>query len=270
METVPPMPQPRHVTLTGQRVRAWVGGKGPFLLLLHTGWGDAGMSWRNVWDRLALSFTVIAPDLPGFGESSRLLRPSLSAISGLLKQLLDFLNVDRVIVVGNSFGASVAVQFAGEFPAVTSNLVLVNGGYTPAIPGMVRTIFSLPLLNQIFGMLIRRISFSPGALKRAFVDPSCLPPGFLDTILNQSAKHAQLAQEFLLNQAGPLAKPSVPTLILWGQQDRLSPMKYAHALQAWLPEAGVIPIKGCGHMPQIERPEDFLSAILSLKPQRSQ
>ena len=97
-------------------------------MLFHAAWGDAEMSWRSVWNQLSRSFTVIAPDLPGFGLSSGLLRPSFSVMSRLLKQLLDALNVDRIITVGNSFGAAVALQFAGAYPKTVSQLVLVNGG----------------------------------------------------------------------------------------------------------------------------------------------
>jgi pimeloyl-ACP methyl ester carboxylesterase len=232
---------------------------------LHAAWGDAGLSWRWVWDRLALSFTVIAPDLPGFGESSPLPRPSLWSFSHVLKQLLDLLNVDRVIVVGNSFGASVAIQVADDFPDTVSTLVLVNGGYTPPLPPIVRQVISLPLMKQCFGKLMQQISFSPGALNRAFADPSKLPPGFLETILKHSSKHVRISRDTWLNQIAPMSRPSTPTTVLWGRQDRLAPAKYAQKLQTWLPGADIIMIEGAGHMPQMEKPDDFLAAILSVQ-----
>jgi pimeloyl-ACP methyl ester carboxylesterase len=232
---------------------------------LHAAWGDASLSWRHVWDRLALSFTVIAPDLPGFGESSPLPRPSLSSFTPVLKQLLDLLNVERVTVVGNSFGASVAIQVANDLPKNVSTLVLVNGGYTPFIPPVVKKILTLPLVKQCFGMLMKQISFSSGSLNRAFADPSRLPPGFLETILKNSSKYARISRETWLNQIAPLTKPSTPTVVLWGRQDRLAPPKYAQKLQTWLSGAKLIMIEGAGHMPQIERPDDFLAAILNVQ-----
>jgi pimeloyl-ACP methyl ester carboxylesterase len=176
-------PQPRDVIFSGQRIHFWIGGTGPALLLLHAAWGDAEMSWSSVWSELSRFFTIIAPDLPGFGQSSEVPLPSLLSTAELLRELLEELNIDRVITIGNSFGASVALQFVADYPKTTSQLVLVNGGYMPALPGMVKKIISLPLLKQGFRLIIRHMAFSSRALKSAFVDASKLPLGFFEKIL---------------------------------------------------------------------------------------
>jgi pimeloyl-ACP methyl ester carboxylesterase len=72
-------PQPTDLTLSGMRVHVWTGGTGPVLLLLHSAWGDGSMSWAAVWNDLSQSFTVVAPDLPGFGLSEPLDEPTLLA-----------------------------------------------------------------------------------------------------------------------------------------------------------------------------------------------
>src|SRR5208283_6227764 len=97
-------------------------------------------SWISVWKDLSRSFTIIAPDLPGFGQSSSVPRPSFSVMAQMQKELLSLLNVDKVIVAGNSFGAAVASQFASAYPKAVSQLVLVNGGYVPDIPESVKYI----------------------------------------------------------------------------------------------------------------------------------
>jgi pimeloyl-ACP methyl ester carboxylesterase len=258
-------PQPQDIILSGLRMHFWRGGTGPGLLLLHAAWGDAEMSWRSVWKQLSRTFMVIAPDLPGFGQSSGLPRPSLSAMAQLLRQLLDVLNVDRVIAVGNSFGASVAIQFAADFPNTASQLVLVNGGYMPSVPGLARKLIALPLLNQGFRLLIRQLSFSSHALKRSFVDIPKLPPGFIEKIMQNVLEYSKITFDTTMNSTGPLAKPPVPTLLLWGAQDRLIPLKQAQALQHWIPRAELITIERAGHMPQVERPEEFVSSIIGLR-----
>jgi pimeloyl-ACP methyl ester carboxylesterase len=257
-------PKPQSITLSGLRLHFWRGGTGPGLLLLHAAWGDAEMSWSSVWNQLSHSFMVIAPDLPGFGQSSGLPRPSLSAMAQLLQQLLDALNVDHVITVGNSFGAAVAIQFAGDFPKTASQLVLVNGGYMPPVPDLARKLVSLPLLNKGFRLLIRQLSFSSLALKRSFVDAPKLPPGFFEKILQNSLVYSKITFDTVMNITGPLAKPAVPTVLLWGSQDGLAPLKQARALQRWIPGADLIAIEGAGHMPQIERPEEFVASIMGL------
>jgi len=258
-------PQPQNIILSGHRMHFWRGGTGPGLLLLHAAWGDAEMSWSRVWSQLSSTFMVIAPDLPGFGQSSGLPRPSLAAMAQLLRQLLDALNVDRVITVGNSFGAAIAIQFAGDFPNTASHLVLVNGGYIPPISGLARKLIALPLLNQGFRLLIRQLSFSSYALKRSFVNAPKLPPDFFEKILQNALPYAKITFNTIMNSTGPLAMPPVPTLLLWGAQDGLMPLKQAQALQRWIAGAELIPIAGAGHMPQVERPEEFVASIKSLR-----
>ena len=258
-------PQPQNIILSGQRMHFWRGGTGPGLLLLHAAWGDAEMSWRSVWSQLSSSFMVIAPDLPGFGQSSGLPRPSLSVMVQLLRQLLDALNVDRVIAVGNSFGAVVAIQFAGDFPDTTSQLILVNGGYMPSISSLARKLVALPLFNQGFRLLIRQLSFSSHALKRSFVEASKVPAVFFEKILQNAPMYSKIAFDTIMNSTGPLAKPPVPTLLLWGAQDGLIPLEQAQELQQSIPRAELISIEGAGHMPQVERPEEFVASIIGLR-----
>ena len=259
------MPRPQNVALSGQSMHFWHGGTGPGLLLLHAAWGDAEMSWSSVWNQLSTTFMVIAPDLPGFGQSSGLPRPSLSAMAQLIQELLKELNVNRVIAVGNSFGAAVAMQLAGDFPNTVTQLVLVNGGHVPPIPGLARKLVALPLLNQGFRMLIRRLSFSSHALKRSFIDAPKLPPGFLERIRQHTLAYSKVAFDTVMNSTGVLAKPAVHTLLLWGAQDGLMPLRQARALQHSIPGAELVSIDGAGHMPQIERPEEFVASIMRLR-----
>jgi 2-hydroxy-6-oxonona-2,4-dienedioate hydrolase len=179
-----------------------------------------------------------------------------------LKELIDALHLDQVIVVGNSLSAAVAIQFVNDYPKAVSRIVLVNGGYLPLIPESIRKIIALPVVNQVFRRLIRYLSFSPQILKRSFVDPSRLPAGFFETIQGNTPAYSRISFDIIMNMTGPLAKPSVPTLLVWGAQDGLATMKQARALQKWIPDARLITIEGAGHMPQVERPQEFVIAIM--------
>jgi pimeloyl-ACP methyl ester carboxylesterase len=103
-------PRPHGITISSQRVHVWIGGKDPGLLLLRAAWGDAEMSWGGVWNELARLFTISAPDLPGCGRSSAVPKSSLSYMAKLQIDLLATLAMEKIIVVGNSFGAAVATQ----------------------------------------------------------------------------------------------------------------------------------------------------------------
>jgi len=253
--------QPQDLDLADGRVHFWKGGDGPGLLLLHAAWGDAEMSWSRVWDPLSRSFTVIAPDLPGFGQSAGQARPSLSAMATTLKQLLDSLHMDRVTVVGNSFGAGVAIQLANEHAKAVAQVVIVNGGYMPVIPDIFRKLISLPILNAAFRSLIRKLTYSASALNKSFVNPSKLPPRFFENIQLHAIAYSRISFDTIMNMAKPLARPAVPVLLLWGAQDGLAPLRQAQAIQKTMPGAELIAIEGAGHMPQLERHDEFLAVI---------
>jgi pimeloyl-ACP methyl ester carboxylesterase len=248
--------------LAGRKVHFWKGGSGPALLLLHAAWGDAEMSWSRVWDQLAQSHTVIAPDLPGFGQSEKLSVPTLSGMAAMLKELLEALHLNRAMVVGNSFGAGVAIKFENDHPKMVSKLVLVDGGYMPIIPGFLRTFLSLPGVNQGFRALIRSVTFSRKTLKRSFAKPSKLPAGFLEKIEQTTMAYSRISFDTIMNHSSPLTKPTVPTLLVWGAEDGLATLKQADALQKWIPKARLITIDNAGHMPQVEKPEEFVAAMM--------
>jgi pimeloyl-ACP methyl ester carboxylesterase len=254
--------QEQSLTLLGQKVHFWKGGSGPALLLLHAAWGDAEMSWNRVWDQLSRSYTVIAPDFPGFGQSEKLSTPALSGMATMLKELLGALHLDRVTVVGNSFGAGAAIKFENDHPQMVSRLVLVDGGYMPVIPGFMRKLISLPGVNQGFRALIRNVTFSRKTLNRSFANPPKLPAGFLEKIEQNTRAYSSISFDTIMNHSSLLTKPTAPTLLIWGAEDGLTTLKQADAIQKWIPEARLITIDGAGHMPQVEKPEEFVAAVM--------
>ncbi len=221
------------------------------------------MSWGSVWSRLSDVFTVVAPDLPGFGQSAPITKPNLSVMAQSLKELIEALNLDRVIVAGNSFGASVALQFACDFPERTAQLILINGGNMPLLPGVLRKLITWTPVNRTFRRLMFHFSYSSGALKKSFVDPSKLPPDFVASIIHNAPVYAPVVFDTFMNMSVPFPVPEVPMFLIWGKQDGLTPIKQTRALQKRFPGALLISIDGAGHMPQLERPEEFVTAIVS-------
>lgn len=254
--------------LSGSGLHVRTGGTGPALLLLHSAWGDAEMSWSRVWDELCRTFTVIAPDMPGFGASSPLPKPSFAEYAGVLRELLDHQRVERATVVGNSFGATVAIEFASTFPGRTRSLVLVNGGYVPAIPGFLRKLMTSRFLETRFRSIVRSATYSDRALAKAFPDPAKLPAGFFQRVQDNAEKHSRNVFNTFINQTTPQAKPSVPAAIIWGTGDRLTGTRQAEALRKWLGAPKFIAIDGAGHMPQVERPKEFVEAIRKVDEER--
>ena len=143
----------QHVTIHGHR-RAYVkAGKGPTLLLLH-GLGCTHRTWLPVLDSLARRYTVIAPDLLGHGESDKPRADySIGAFANGMRDLLTVLGIDKVTVVGHSFGGGVAMQFAYQFPERTERMVLVgSGGLGPEVSAAIRAITTTGFY-QVMGAL---------------------------------------------------------------------------------------------------------------------
>ncbi len=252
---------PEDLNLSGQNIHFWRGGAGFPLLLLHSAWGDAGMSWSSVWEELCFSFTVIAPDLPGFGGSSRITPSSLPDMATRLKELLDALQVKRAAVAGNSFGAAVARQFACDFPETTSRLMLVDGGHIPYLPALFRKLISVPSFNRRFRQMMFNFSFSLKALEKSFADAAGLPSGLFETIQKNASANARVVFDTFMNMTGPLPVPVVPTFLIWGAQDGLTPLRHARSLQKKIPDSLLISVEGAGHMPQVEKRREFVMAL---------
>src|SRR5215203_4413481 len=131
----------QYLVVHGYRRAFRISGSGPALLLLH-GLACDSSTWRDVIPSLSEHFTVIAPDLLGHGESDK---PdadySLGGYANGMRDLLTVLGIDKVTVVGHSFGGGVAMQFAYQFPERTERLVLVgSGGLGPEVSAAIRAI----------------------------------------------------------------------------------------------------------------------------------
>src|SRR5574341_50514 len=254
-------PLPTDLMLSGKKVHLWTHGTGTALLLLHSAWGDAELSWGAVWNELSAHFTVLAPDLPGFGASEPLDEPTLAANAGVLKELLDAQKIDRAIVVGNSFGAAIAIEFASSFPERTLRLVLVNGGYLPAFPGFIRKLISLPFVEKRFRAFVRNMNYTDKAFAKAFPNPARLPPMFFDRIRRNEEKQARVVYDTFMKQTKSQVRPSVPAAIIWGTGDRLVTMTQLRIIRKWIGDHDFVPIDGAGHLPQVEQPGAFVEAM---------
>lgn len=260
----------RFVTVEGLelRYRTWgTPGPGrPTLLLIH-GFANSLQSFRLLAPRLADHYYVVAYDMPGFGLSAKPApfdygNASQARIAG---ELIRRLGLQNVVVGGHSLGGAIALRVAVSEPAV-AGLVLMNPGIiTTGVPALAKyLVFPLPRLQaRMFGDPEFRGEF----LRRSFVDPSIVTDEVI-TDLGRAARTddyergmtSLMGQYRDADEAALLPDVSVPTLVLWGAQDR-KPAGEFEALRDGIPGAVGVKIERAGHYVHEEAPEECARAL---------
>jgi len=263
--------EPRFETVAGLRVRYVRAGEGPAVVLLH-GFASSLYTWKDVLPALAGTRTVVALDFPGFGQSDQ--PPDLSAdvYPGLVLGLMDRLGLGRVALVGNSMGGAVATLVAGRSPERVSALVLVDAagfleeGDRPWILRLANTapggaVFErLPVRRRMVRLSLRQVFHDPALVTEERFDEYLAPlqrPGATASILSLLASRAGDPGQV----AAAAARVSVPTLVIWGKQDRWIPVEHADRFLAAIPGARKVVLDPCGHLPQEERPGDVVPLL---------
>jgi pimeloyl-ACP methyl ester carboxylesterase len=251
--------------IDGRTAHVWLGGQGEPLLLVHGAWGGAAMHWAPVWNRLAERFRVVAPDLPGLTEGTARGPGTLQEYGRWLEQLLDTVGVSAAWCVGNSFGAALAWRFASQAPARCRGLVLVNGTPPPPVPVPIRRLFARAPLRQLMMAMFRWNAFSRSTIDRAFADPHRAPVELTRILAQPSPPQLEVVRDVILGEDSPLPPPRTRLLLLWGEADRLmgAGRNAANRLHRSLPGSQLRFIPAAGHLPQVECPEAFASALMA-------
>jgi pimeloyl-ACP methyl ester carboxylesterase len=261
---------PLVLAVEGREAKVHLGGRGDPLLLVHGGWGSATAHWAPVWEQLSRRFRVIAPELPGLGDTNLPALTSLQAYARWTASLLDALDVPSAWCVGNSFGASVVSRFAADFPHRCHGLILVDGFPMPPTPPLLRMLGRTGFGHRVMEKQVRRNAYQPQLLERGFADPAHAPPELSALVADPSPRQLHSLVEVMINGGGRPA-PLPPPLLLWGERDRLwrTDPDSARRLQASWPGSTLVFIAGAGHMPQVENPAGFVRALEAFVDARS-
>ena len=267
----------RNIDVGGLPIHYLAAGEGPPLVLLHA-LGESALDWRWVLPALAHTNRVYAPDLPGFGYSTK---PSAEYspdfFARFVSAYLDALGLDRTAVVGNSIGGLAALRLALSEPARVGALGLV------ASAGLGREItyaLRLPTLPGYGEAAVAWGKTPMGAFQRAwsrvpllFGRPERVPgewiteqtqiaqlPGFTEATMVALSAQVDMGgqREVLVDQLPHLG---MPTLIIWGERDRVFPYAQGQKAASSLRQGVLELIPTCGHLPHVEQPERFVSTL---------
>jgi len=266
------------LTIHGYR-RAYLRvGSGPVILLLH-GLGDDHHTWDPVIEPLARHYTVIAPDLLGHGQSDKPRADySVGGYANGMRDLLTVLGIDKVTVVGHSFGGGVAMQFAYQYPERTERLVLVgSGGLGREVSPIIRVI-TTPGFEQVMGPLtlpgvrhvvtgaMRVLSRSGIKELRDLDEVAEIYDTLKDPATRSAICHVTRAVVDWHGQVVTMADRAyltegMPLCVIWGANDIVIPVRHARRAAELAPDARVEVLDDAGHFPHRDHPERFVRIL---------
>jgi pimeloyl-ACP methyl ester carboxylesterase len=238
-------------------------GEGPPLVLVH-GAADDSRVWQPQVDTLSDEFTVVAWDEPGAGRSSDVPADfGLADYANCLAALIEVVALGPAHVAGISWGGTVAQELYRHDPAHVATLILADtyAGWKGSLP-------EDELRARVAGareMLAAPTEEFDPALQGLFAGD---PPAEFVPLLHDIAAdvrpeslRTQLSVMAEADQRDLLPRIAVPTLLIWGELDARSPLTVAHQLEEAIPDATLVVIPGCGHVSNLERPEQFNEAV---------
>jgi FAD/FMN-containing dehydrogenase/pimeloyl-ACP methyl ester carboxylesterase len=258
----------RRLTLAGADTAVLVGGDGPPIVLLHGPGGNAA-HWAAVLGPLAATHRVIAPDLPGQGESASL---EADRVLDWLGELIEQTCVTPPTLVGNALGGAIAASFAARHGDRLERLVLVDAlglrefEPTPEFGAALQAFMAEPTLQTHEGLWrhcahdLDRLRHELGGRWDSFAAYN------LDRARTPSvaASLGDLMHRFGLPATGDLERIGVDTSLIWGRHDLATPLTVAEAASARY-DWPLHVIEDCADDPPVEQPEAFLDALAGLR-----
>jgi pimeloyl-ACP methyl ester carboxylesterase len=270
------LPQDLYISIDNINTRYWqMGDRGSTIILLHGGNGSIEF-WLYNLPTLAAHHRVYAFDMVGSGKSDYPDRSySLADQADFLCGFMNALKIDKATLIGNSMGGGVALEFTKLYPDRVDKLVLVDSmGFGKEISLGIRLI----TLPAVVSLLRPGRWMIPAMLRSNFYDGKQLPPEWIEfrypifAIPKRNLVILRIGQSNF-NLAGVLPQvyrpildslPNIsqPTLIIWGEDDRIIPAKHAYIAAAGIPNSQLHIFPDCGHHPYLEYPAKFDRLVL--------
>ena len=263
----------RWVEVAGRPVNVIDLGEGPAVVFVH-GLSGSWPNWLEQLPRFAKDYRVIAMDLPGFGYSPMPAEEiTIEGYARIVDGLLATLGIDAAVLVGNSMGGFISAELAIGYPQRVERLVLVsaagisthkNAQVERVMPAMQRIQRVLAIYTAWMAAQSHAVARRRGLRNATFGlvtrHPSRLAPALVAEQLKGSGKPGFMqALQAILDYPIRERLPEIacPTLIVWGDEDRLITVHDAEVFQRLIPSSRKVVFEGTGHMAMLERPDAF-------------
>jgi pimeloyl-ACP methyl ester carboxylesterase len=241
------------VEVRGARIRMLRAGSGESLVYLHSVLGE--VTWLPFFDILSRNFTVYVPAHPGFAGSGGIERTdTFHDMVFHYADLLDELRLEKPHIVGLSLGGWLGAELAVHYAHRVRKLVLIDAMGLNVAGHFIPDIFAANPSET------RALMFTnpDSELAHSFVSDTPSPE-MLDLMLTSRQASARIAWNPYLHDPklqDRLYRIKAPTLILWGEADRLIPLEHGRLYEEKIRGARLSIVKGCGHLPPLEKPDD--------------
>lgn len=224
--------------------------------------------------RLASQYLVHRVDLKGFGASPKPIDEHYALVDQVayIRELLTELGLTKLVLIGHSLGGAVSLVLAAQTPSLVSRLVLLGApAYVSDIPLAFRLARYRPMQWLLKAAPVSWLL--PFVVYRVYKNWSVLTPerirSYREPLDSAGARHAVIqtalraSRDQIEELSGRHADVTSPTLLVWGAWDTIIPVSTGRRLAEELPDARLVVIPRCGHVPQEERPDETEEAILS-------
>jgi pimeloyl-ACP methyl ester carboxylesterase len=269
----------RTIRIHGHRVTYRMAGDGDPVVLLH-GLAGSSTNWRHIMPALAERFTVVAPDLLGFGESAKPRGDySIGAHAAGVRDLLVALGVESATIVGHSLGGGVAMQLAYLSPGRCQRLVLVSsGGLGREVSPFLRAL-SLPGSELVLGVALDKRVRRAGEALTGLAGRLGMRWGSVGAEVwrGYGTLTRRSAQQSFVHTVRSVIDPfgqrvsardrlylagAIPTMIVWGDQDRVIPVDHAYAAHRLMPGSRLEILHGVGHLLPVDHADELRNLLV--------
>ena len=250
------------------------GGRGPTILLLH-GYAAEKDNWLQFTAYLTNEYHVVIPDIPGYGESSQFMDKlyDLNSQISRVHKFAQAINLRKFHIAGNSMGGLFSGIYAVRYPEEIISLGLFDAG---GVMPLEKNVLMKTMGKGENPLVLKDSSDWPRIMGLVFVNPPSLPYPLKKVFIHQALTNL-IFYEKALKEIKPdffslekqLPKIKAPTLILWGDQDKIFDVSSVPVFERGIKNHKTVIIKDCGHVPQVEKPKEtaihYLDFIKNLK-----
>ena len=247
------------VLVKGIETNYKIGGKGENFLILH-GWNGSSDSWRKIIEILGIKYKVVCPDVPGFGKTETPKIPwSLNDFVEWLKEFTEKLNLKELFLLGHSFGGRVAIKFSISYSEKVKKLILVSSAGIRQEWGLKeKIIFQISKIGNAIFSKNHFFRFKDAARNLFYRIARIKDYSKAKGVMKETMK--KILEEDLLPE---LSKIQNETLIIWGEKDKIVPLKYAFLFKEKIKNSKFEILPKIGHSPHLEDPEKLAEILIS-------